>query len=52
MRKNYVLLSILSIAIFTSCRKDLNSNQEMAEITAAQQDDTNVQKLKGGVRFF
>ncbi len=47
MRKNYVLLGILSIAIFTSCKKDLNSNQELAEINAAQQAGNNGQGVAG-----
>ncbi len=47
MRKNYVLLGLLSIAIFTSCKKDLNSNQELAEITAAQQAVNNGQGVAG-----
>jgi hypothetical protein len=37
MRKNYVFIGILSIAIFTSCKKDLNPNRELQEVTAAQQ---------------
>ncbi|MEJ7830393.1 MAG: S8 family peptidase [Segetibacter sp.] len=47
MKKNYVLLGILSFAIFTSCRKDINSNGQVQEITAAQQAGDDGQKLKG-----
>ncbi len=47
MRKHYLFISILSIAIFTSCKKELNSNGGSQDEIAAAQQATGGQEIAG-----